>query len=203
MLDKSPEKVQEVDFSNILDEFGHNIPSIILYSEPFNKVEFLNKLIDSTEIPIIFVDMDLLYTGYVESGMIPKKENVAIWHPDKTTWRQEISEIISRVSEEKFLVVIDSFNGIYNMYDDLASTIFVNSCIMLLSSLGCNTNSSVIVTGLARKKGDSDKWLISPGGKQIIKSSKTGIYFLKKNEKSLILSTLGEENTKSKAYEIM
>ena len=28
--------------------------------------------------------MDLLYTGYVESGMIQKKNNVTIFHPNKT-----------------------------------------------------------------------------------------------------------------------
>ena len=36
--------------------------------------------------------MDLLYTGYVESGMIRKKDNVIIFHPDKTNWKKELSE---------------------------------------------------------------------------------------------------------------
>ncbi len=32
--------------------------------------------------------MDLLYTGYVESGMIQKKNNVTIFHPDKEVGRK-------------------------------------------------------------------------------------------------------------------
>ena len=200
VLDKSPEWVLDNNLTHIKNEFGKNIPSIILCSEPFHKVEFFNRLINSVENPIIFVDMDLLYTGYVESGMIQKKDNVIIFHPDKISWIKELSDIITKISKEKFLVVIDSFNGIYNMFDDLESAIFINSCIMFLSSFGRETNSSVIVTGMARKK--EGKWIISPGGKQIIKSSKTGVYFLKKIEKNLIITTENNINEKSKIFKI-
>ena len=85
------------------------------------------------------------------------------------------------------------------MFDDLESMRFINSCIMLLSSLGRNTNSSIIVTAMARKK-ENDEWVISPGGKQIIKSEKTGVYFLKKIEENLIISSL--DKTNSKIYKI-
>ena len=201
MLDKSPELIVDNNLTHIQNEFEQNIPSVILCSEPFYKIEFLNKLINSTENPIIFVDMDLLYTGYFKSGMIQKRENVVVFHPDKTSWRQEISEIISKVSEEKFLVVIDSFNGVYNMFDDLESAIFLNSCIMLLSSLGCKTNSSIVVTGMAKKKED-DTWVLSPGGKQIIRSGKTRVYFLKKVENNLIVTPISKGKTNLKTFKI-
>ena len=201
MLDKSPELIVDNNLAHIQNEFEQNIPSIILCSEPFYKIEFLNKLIDSTENPTIFVDMDLLYTGYFKSGMIQKKENVVVFHPGKTSWRQEMVEIISKVSEEKFLVVIDSFNGVYNMFDDLESAIFLNSCIMLLSSLGSMTNSSIVVTGMAKKKED-ETWVLSPGGKQIMRSGKTRVYFLKKVENNLIIRTVDEGKTNPKVFKI-
>ena len=201
MLDKSPELISDNNLTHIQNEFEQNVPNIVLCSEPFHKVEFLNKLIDSMESPIIFVDMDLLYTGYFKSGMIQKKENVSVFHPDKSSWRQKILGVISKVSEKKFLVIIDSLNGVYNMFDDLESAIFLNSCIMLLSSLGCKTNSSIIVTGIAKKKED-DTWILSPGGKQIIRSRKTGVYFLKKVEKNLIIRTINEGKTNSKVFKI-
>jgi len=136
LLDKSHEWVLDNNLIHIQNEFKKNIPSVILCLETFHKVEFLNSLINSVKNSIIFVDMDLLYTGYVESGMIEKKENVTIFHPNKKSWKEELSKIITKVSKEKILVVIDSFNGIYNMFNDLESVRFVNSCIMLLSSLG-------------------------------------------------------------------
>ena len=199
MLDKSPERVLDNNLIHIQNEFRKNIPSIVLCSEPYYKIEFLNRLINSVENLIIFVDMDLLYTGYIESGMIQKKENLVFFHPNKESWKEKLSEIITQTSKEEILVIIDSFNGVFNMFDDLESARFINSCIMLLASLGRNTNSSIIVTAMVRKKENGD-WVISPGGKQIIKSEKTGMYFLKKIEENLIISNL--EKTNSKVYKI-
>ena len=201
MLDKSPEQILDNNLTHIQKEFENNIPSLVLCSEPFHKAEFLNRLINSVENPIIFVDMDLLYTGYIESGMIQKKNNVTIFHPDKISWREKLLEIITKVSKEKFLVVIDSFNGVYNMYDDLESARFINSCIMLLSFVGRQTSSSVVITAMARKK-ENNKWVISPGGKQIIKSGKTGIFFLKKIENDLVIKTFEDSDTNSKIFKI-
>ena len=200
-MDKSHEWILDNNLIHIQNEFEKNIPSVILCLETFHKVEFLNSLINSVKNSIIFVDMDLLYTGYVESGMIEKKENVTIFHPNKKSWKEELSKIITKVSKEKILVVIDSFNGIYNMFNDLESVRFVNSCIMLLSSLGRKENSTVIVTAMVRKK-ENGEWVVSPGGKQIMKSKKTGAYFLKKMEKNMIITTLEKINGQSKIFKL-
>ncbi len=201
MLDKSPEQILDNNLTFIKNEFEKNVPSIVLCSEPFHKAEFLNRLINSVESSVIFIDMDLLYTGYVESGMIPKKDNVIIFHPNKESWREKLSEIISKVSKEKFLVVIDSFNGVYSIFDELESARFVNSCIMLLAYVGRQTSSSVVITTMARKK-ENNEWILLPGGKQIIKSENTGIYFLKKIENSLVISTLEDRDMNSKIFKI-
>lgn len=191
MLDKNPEQILDNDLTQIKIKFEQNNPNFVLCSKPFYKIEFLNLLINSTEDPVIVVDMDLLYTGYVQSKMIDKKENVVIFCPDKADWREKLSEIISKVSSERFLVIVDSLNGLYNVFDGLESSRFINSCLMLLASIGNHVKSSVVVTGMARKK-ENDGWVLSPGGKHIIKSEKTGVYFLKKTGNSLIMSTLKE-----------
>ncbi len=195
VLDKNPESILDNNLTYIQNEFRQKLPSIVLCSETFHKAEFLNRLINSVENPIIFVDMDLLYTGYVESGMIQKKNNVTIFHPDKESWKKELLEIITKVSKKKFLVVIDSFNGVYNMFDDLESARFINSCIMLLSSVGKQTSSSIVIVAMARKK-ENNEWILLPGGKQIIKSEKTGVFLLKKIENDLVISTFDESNPK-------
>ena len=143
MLDKSPEIILDNNLEYIQSEFKKNIPNLILCSNSFHKIEFLNKIIRSTKNPIIFVDMDLLYSGYIESKMIQEKENLMIFQPSNLNWKEKLSEIITKVSKKEFLIIIDSFNGIYNLFDDLESARFVNSCIMLLSSLGKQTNSQL------------------------------------------------------------
>ena len=78
MLDKNPEIILDENIEYIQSEFKKNIPNLILSSNSFHKIEFLNKIIISTKNPVIFVDMDLLYSGYVESKMIQKKANLMI-----------------------------------------------------------------------------------------------------------------------------
>ena len=78
---------------------------------------------------------------------------------------------------------------IYNLFDDLESARFVNSCIMLLSSLGNQSNSTIVITAMARKK-DNNQWTLSPGGKHILKSIKTGVYFLKKIQNDLKINSI-------------
>ncbi len=191
MLDKNPKQIIDSDLTQIQIKFEQKNPNIVLCLKPFDKMDFLNRLINSTENPIIFIDMDLLYTGYVQSGMIQKKENVTIFCPNKTNWKKNLSEIISKISNDRFLVIIDSFNGAYNLFDDLESVLFINSCVMLLASIGNHVKSSVVITGMARKK-ENDGWVLSPGGKHIIKSEKTGVYFLKKTRNGLVVDTLNE-----------
>ena len=189
MLDKNPEIILDDNLEKIQNEFRKNVPSLVLCSDSFHKIEFLNKLINSVENPIIFVDMDLLYSGYIESKMIQKRENLVIFQPNKLNWEKELSEIITKGSKSEFLIIIDSFNGIYNLFDDLESARFVNSCIMLLSSLGNQSNSTILITAMARKK-DNNQWTLSPGGKHILKSAKTGVYFLKKIQNDLKIKSI-------------
>ena len=197
MLDKSPEIILDENLEYIQNEFKKNIPNLILCSNSFHKIEFLNKIIISTKNPIIFVDMDLLYSGYIESKMIQEKENLMIFQPNNLNWKEKLSEIITKVSKKEFLIIIDSFNGIYNLFDDLESARFVNSCIMLLSSLGKQTNSTIVITAMARKKENSE-WILSPGGKHIMKSAKMGIYFLKKIQNDLIIKLVDNNTNKFK-----
>jgi hypothetical protein len=201
VLDKNPEIILDNNLENIQNEFKKNIPNLVLCSNSFHKIEFLNRLIISVKNPIIFVDMDLLYSGYIKSEIIQEKNNLILFQPNKLNWKEKLSDIISKVSKKKFLIIIDSFNGIYNLFDDLESARFVNSCIMLLSSLGKQANSTILITAMARKK-ENDEWILLPGGKHIMKSAKTGVYFLKKIENDLIIKSIPKNGNNSQIFKI-
>ena len=197
LLDKNPETNLNDNLEYFQNEFKKNVPSLVLCSNSFHKIEFLNKIIISEKNPIIFVDMDLLYSGYIESKMIEQKENLMIFRPNKLDWKERLSDIICKISEKEFLIIIDSFNGIYNLFDDLESARFVNSCLMLLSALGKQSDCSIVVTGMA-KKNDSFEWILSPGGKHIMKLSETNVYYLKKIENNLTIRIIDNDQNKSK-----
>ena len=201
VLDKNPEQILDTELIYVRNEFSNKNPNIILCSEPFLKAEFLNELIESNKYPIIFLDFDLLYSGYIVSEMIQKNDRVEIYRPSKADWKKIISEIAKRISNEKFLVVIDSFNGFYNIFDEKESGRFINASLMLLSSIGRECGSSVIITAMVRKN-DNDEWILSPGGRHIIDSKKSGIYHLKRIGNSLMLSSLNQMGTTEKIFKI-
>lgn len=201
VLDKNPEQILDTELIHMKNEFSNKNPNIILCSEPFLKAEFLNELIDSIKYPIIFLDFDLLYSGYIISEMIKKNDKVEIYRPSKADWKKIISEIAKRISNEKYLVVIDSFNGFYNIFDEKESGRFINASLMLLSSIGRECGSSVIITAMVRKN-DNGEWILSPGGRHIIDSKKSGIYHLKRIGNSLMLSSLSQMGTTEKIFKI-
>ncbi len=201
VLDKNPEQILDTELIYVKNEFSNKNPNIILCSEPFLKAEFLNELIESNKYPIIFLDFDLLYSGYIVSEMIKKNDRIEIYRPNKIDWKKIISEIAKRISNEKFLVVIDSFNGFYNIFDEKESGRFINASLMLLSSIGRECGSSVIITAMVRKN-DNGEWILSPGGRHIIDSKKSGIYHLKRIGNSLMLSSLNQMGTTEKIFKI-
>ena len=201
VLDKNPEQISDDDLTYVKNEFSNKNPNIILCSEPFLKAEFLNELIDSINHPVVFLDFDLLYSGYIVSEMIKKNDKVEIYCPSKADLKKIISEIAKRISNEKILVIIDSFNGFYNIYDEKESGRFINASLMLLSSIGRESGSLVIITAMARKN-DNDEWILSPGGRHIIDSKKSGTYHLKRIGNSLMLSSLNQIGTTEKIFKI-
>ena len=201
MLDKNPNWILDNDLVQLKNEFSDKNPNIILCSKPFVKSEFLNRLIDSTTFPVIFLDFDLLYSGYVISGMIKKNENVKIIRSSRINLEKDLKEIIERISKEKVLVILDSFNGVYNMFDELESARFINATIMLLSSIARHTKSLIVATAMVIKN-DSGEWILSPSGRHLIDSKKSGMYGLEISQTSLILNSIDKRLEYEKSFEI-
>ena len=191
MLDKNPEKVLNDSFIKLQVEFTNYGPNIILCSKPFIKIEFIKNLIEFCDHQVILLDFDLLYSGYVKANMIKKNENVKILPSNKIDFENHIKEIIELISRKKVLVILDSFNVIYNMFDNEDSFRFINASIMLLSSIAKNTNSNILVTALGSKN-ENGKWVLSPGGKQLIETKNSRIYHLKIQESKIILNLLNK-----------
>ena len=96
-----------------------------------------------------------------------EKENITILNPNEGDLKRDISDTVAKISSKKSLVIIDSLNGFYNILnDEYDSAKFINSCIMLLTSIAKKTDSTIIVTSMARK---NEEWYLGdyvPGGKK-------------------------------------
>ena len=201
MLDKNPKNILDNDFKEIKNEFSVNGPNIILCTKPFQKAEFLKRLVNSSEFPVILLDFDLLYSGYVKSGLIKKKENINFFLSNRDTWERDLKDTINKISCKKALVIFDSLNGLYNMFDELESARFINSAIMLLSSIARETKSMIVVTAMATKN-EKGELILSPSGRHLLQSKKSVMYSLGLSETSLILNSLDSIQDDSKSFEI-
>jgi hypothetical protein len=193
VLDKNPDEVLEsiIEAKGIIEK---NVMNSVLCYEPFLKTRFLANLIKKFEIPIIYLDFDLMYSGYITSEMLPLRENVIIWRPSKEGWNQVLKTILQKISQERCLVIIDSLNGFSNLFEGKDAGREINAYIMLMASMANQTKSNVLFVSMARKN-DEKEWVLSPTSRHILENKKMMKALLKKDESEYALQILNEDNT--------
>ena len=108
--------------------------NLIFYNDAFSKTKFMSKIMESFEDPIIYLDFDLLFSGYLESGHIEKPPNMEIIKPDKENLKELLPSVLTKISSRKTTLIVDSLNGLYNFIDDDNPVRVANSLIMLLTT---------------------------------------------------------------------
>jgi len=110
-LDKNPKQYSDEGLSSIMKIIELNTLNSIMFSDPFLKTIFLNKLILKTNTPIFYLDFDLLYSGYVTSNIISLRNDVTLYRPTKDDWIKTLKTILLKLSENKSMLIMDSLNG--------------------------------------------------------------------------------------------
>lgn len=202
VLDKNPEidNTQNLkDFIKILESTTLNL---IMHSDPFLKTSFLNKVILTTKYPIIYLDFDLLFSGYVTSNTISKSKEMILYQPNRNKLLEIIKTILVEISEKKSMIIIDSLNGLFNLYhENKDAGRLVNSYIMLFSSIAKNSNSCILISGLTRKK-NNEKWVLSITGRHIIEIKQMNTIWLERKNSNFITNILDEKTIPKKSYKI-
>lgn len=171
-LDKNPEQLTNKGIFEARNMIDQSTMNSILYSNSFVKTTFLSKLTNIQNLPIIYLDFDLLYTGYINSGLVQSNENLTLIQPTTENWNGSFSKVLQRVSNEKCLVIIDSLNGFFNMFENEDSGRQINAQILLLSYNAEMSNSKILLMCLANLKDDSS-WTLSLTGRQLIEHNHT------------------------------
>ena len=189
-MDKNPDQNNELEFRKFKDVLEKKPINFVLSKDPFLKTFFVTKLVDMIEYPIIYLDFDLMYSGYILAGMVSKKENIFIHQVSKENWEDVFCSILKKISEEKCLIVIDSLNGFSNFFEGRDSGRVVNSYLMLLGSFVNQGNSILLAMSISKKK--ESEWVLSPTGRHIIETNQVAKFYLRKNESSFFLDTINE-----------
>ena len=177
---------------NILEQ---NTTNMIFYEDSFVKTAFFTKEIPNWEIPIFYFDFDLQYTGFVRAGITPPLKNLTLLYPENGSLRENLKSVIEKISKKRSLVIIDSFNGFFNLLEDEKDLgRLINSFLMLLVSSGKHTKSTVIV-GILSKLNDENKWILYNTGRRVIDSEHFTKIQLTRSENSILTKVLNPDNS--------
>lgn len=196
-LDKNPKQYSDEDLSSIMKIFELNTLNSIMFSDPFLKTIFLNKLILKTNTPIFYLDFDLLYSGYVTSHIISLRNGVTLYRPTKDDWIKTLKTILLKLSENKSMLIMDSLNGLFNLHNEKKDAgRLINSYIMFLSCVAKMSNSCIVLPSIIRKKND-EGWALSITGRHVIESKQMNRIQLDQINSNIIANVIGEkDNTK-------
>ena len=195
MLFKNHDNGSIDDTSNLENILSQTKINSILYSDPFLKAGFIAKLVDDAKTDILYLDLDLLYSGYVVSGMLSIPPNLSLFQPTLELWNKILTNILVKLSTRKSIIIVDSLNGLYNLLNERKEIgKLVNSFIMLITSMARKTDSYVVVASMVRFKKE-EGWILSPTGKRLIETNMVKKILLKEDESGIILDFLNKEKT--------
>ena len=163
--------------------------SLVFYNNPYTKIKFVNEIINSYKIPTLYVDFDLLFSGYYESGLISKVPDVEIFNPSEENNLEIISEVIKKTVLEKTIIILDSLNGLHHTLNKISNSgRLVNSLIMFMSYNIRFSNSKLIIPSLSEKK--ENQWVLTPTKRHILETENMNRFHIEENSSKLQVQIL-------------
>ena len=157
--------------------------SLLFYENSFSKIKLIQEIISKQSLPILYIDLDFLFSGYVKSKLLTIP-NLTLFNTLESKVNEILPEILTKISTKPHLVIFDSINGLYNtLSSDSDSGRLVNSILMLLARNVSFSNSILIISALAGKK--ENNWIL-PNGRQILENNKMKKFLISDRSKITI-----------------
>jgi hypothetical protein len=177
--------LSKINLQTILEQ---NLINSVFYPDPFLKAGFVSKLVQDTKLQVLYLDLDLLYSGYVVYRILPTKDNVTLFQPTTETLNQMLKEILDKASLSQTMIIVDSLNGLFNIINRKKNVgKAVMSIIMLLASIAKMTKSYLVVASMIRFKKE-EGWILSSTGKRIIETKNSKKILLEYAKDGIVLS---------------
>jgi len=175
--------------------------NLTAYSDPYAKTVLMKELIGESNEKIIYLDFDLLFSGYIHSNIISKSENLSLFQVEKRTWESILQQTLLEISLNKCIVIIDSINVFYNIFTERSDVgRFINSSIMLLANSAKISNSIILISAFI----PSREKISEEMPKYIIETESLSKFFLEMKNSFLIISAyskdLPEQTTKIQVH---
>lgn len=140
-------------------------PHIILCPNTFPKCAYLERLARDAGRATIYVDADMLYSGYIHAGMLEPPPHVLVRRPDPSGWNADLAAMIRMTSAEPHLIIVDTLNGLGGMWGGPVGIRRAVHSIMLLAALGRDAGTTVVVAAAARE--GPAGYELAPGGRLV------------------------------------
>jgi hypothetical protein len=177
----SQSKIIEIETSDIqllLDRKGLNS---LLFTEPFSKLCFTGSTVSEflNGGDVIYIDLDTAFTSYVRNGVFTFSDDneLLIYLPAANEFEEMLVDICAKINSDVALVVIDSLNSFYHLYDRIkigSLNHLLSSYVSLLLNHSNRFDSRLLVTSMIRHR-KTTEWVLAPASKRLIESKSSVI----------------------------
>jgi hypothetical protein len=157
--------------------------SLLFYENAFSKIKLIQEIISQQNLPILYIDLDFLFSGYVKSQLLTIP-NLSLFNTLELSIYDILPKILVQISTKPHLIIFDSMNGLYNtLSNDADSGRIVNSILMLLARNSVFSKSTLMILALAGKK--ENNWVL-PNGRHILENKNMKKFFISDRSKITI-----------------
>ncbi len=188
-MDKNPD--------GVLACFPNHVNSVLCH-DAFAKEAAIGRIIGACTDPVMLLDFDQLFTGYVNSEMVPRGDNLRIYSPDRQNWVGTFKELATRASSQQTVLIVDSLNGFFSVFDERDSGMYANSCMMMLSSSIRAAGGKIFLCSVARLR-EGEGWILHPTGRHVLDSGLISKFFVRR-QNGIQLEALSRENSTEKVF---
>jgi len=173
----------------LLDSKGMNA---LLYSDPFSKICFTCCAVSGflNKGKVVYVDLDTIFTSYTKNQIFDVDSgDLEIFLPSENEFERMLSDICSHLDANTVLVVVDSLNSFYHLYDKVKVGSLNRLLSMYISLLLNHTRRAgcvLLITSMIRHKKTSE-WLLAPSSKRLIEARSSVILNVQFDTTSLIV----------------
>ncbi|MEW6044310.1 MAG: hypothetical protein AB1608_08600 [Thermoproteota archaeon] len=192
-MDKNPVATDKIRNMILSSPLGS-----ISFENAITKTYFFHKVAAVADIPAIYFDFDLLYSGYLAANILPQHQNMIVHQPREDTWKKLLAEVLEQISQKRHLIIIDSLNGFFTVLADQKDAgKVINNALILLASIGEKSDSTVLVGSISKYKKD-EGWVLYAVGRHIVEVNKMNHFSVRRQNSQLHLALTDDQNfTKS------
>jgi len=191
-------EIESLALPLLLDNKGINA---LLYNDPFSKLCFTCSVVSEflKGNRVVYIDLDTVFTSYVRNGIFDADSGgLEIFLPSENQFEPMFSDICSHLDTDTGLVVVDSLNSFYHLYDKIkigSLNRLLSAYIALLLNHTRRIGCKLLVTSMIRHKKTS-KWILAPSSKRLIEAKSSVIFNVELVRSGMIVNMLKNQPLK-------